>query len=162
MDHQQLVHQLKDQLKDLLNDMDQKRLRHRLDVTDNFRDHQFLQDVVYLDVLQNPDEQNQDVVLTFQDVHLVHPLDVVVDVAQRHRLRMDYFQDVVDVEQRYQLRMDYFQDVEQLVYFRLPVLLHLKLVLVKESLPQRFQRAMLLAPLNQRRVRRQVRRQVQG
>jgi hypothetical protein len=57
--------------------------------------------------------------------------------------------------------------VEQPVYFLQLALLHLDLVdLVKKSvleqMPQRFQRAMLLAPLNQRRVRRQVRRQVQG
>jgi hypothetical protein len=62
--------------------------------------------------------------------------------------------------------MDYFQDVEQLVYFLQLALLHLDLaqksVLVQEPLPQRFQRAMPLTPLNQRRVRRQVRRQVQG
>ena len=82
--------------------MDQKMyLRlHLLDEIDNFRDHQFQrqQDVVYLDALQNLDEQNQGEVLTFRDVHLVHRLDVVVGVELRHRLRMDYFQDVVDVE----------------------------------------------------------------
>ena len=58
--------------------------------------------------------------------------------------------------------MDYFQDVEQPVYFLQLVLLHLEQVLVQEPLPQRFQRAMPLTPLNQRRVRRQVQRQVQG
>ena len=47
---------------------------HLLDEIDNFRDHQFQhqQDVVYLDALQNLDGQNQDVDLTFRDVHLVH------------------------------------------------------------------------------------------
>ncbi len=143
------------------------RLHLRLrDVTDNFQDHQFLQDVVYLDEQQNQDEQNQDVVLTFRDVHLVYLQVVVVDVELRHQLRMDYFRDVVDVELQVlfhqKLRMDYFQDVEQPVYFQQLALLHLKQVLVQEPLPQRFQRAMPLAPLNQRRVRRQVRRQVQG
>jgi hypothetical protein len=94
-----LVRQLKDrQMKDRQNDMDQKMHLHPLDVTDNFQGHQFLQDVVYLDALQNLDEQNQGEVLTFRDVHLVHRLDVVVGVELRHRLRMDYFQDVVDVE----------------------------------------------------------------
>jgi hypothetical protein len=52
--------------------MDQKMHLHPLDEIDNFRDHQFQhqQDVVYLDALQNLDEQNQDVDLTFRDVHL--------------------------------------------------------------------------------------------
>jgi hypothetical protein len=62
------------------------------------QDHQFLQDVVYLDALQNRGEQNQDAVLTFRDVHLVHLQVVVVDAELRHQLRMDYFRDVVDVE----------------------------------------------------------------
>ena len=89
------------QLKDRLNGMDQKMLLHHLDAIDNFRDHRRLQDAVYLVALQNLDEQNQDVVLTFRDVHLeylVHQLDVVADEEQRHRLRMDYFRDVVGVE----------------------------------------------------------------
>jgi hypothetical protein len=47
------------------------------------------------------------------------------------------------------------------------VFLHLQMVQVLaqvlvQLLAQRFQRAMPLTPLNQRRVRRQVRRQVQG
>jgi hypothetical protein len=58
--------------------------------------------------------------------------------------------------------MDCFQDAERQVYFLQLALLHLKQVLVQEPLPQRFRRAMPLTPLNQRRVRRQVRRQVQG
>ena len=96
------------------NGMDQKMyLRLRLlDEIDNFRDHQFQrqQDVVYLDALQNQDEQNQDVVLTFRDVHLVHLQVVVVDGELRHQLRMDYFRDVEDVELQVlfhqQLKMD--------------------------------------------------------
>ena len=83
---------------DLLNDMDQKMHLHHLDEIDNFRDRPHLQDVVYLVALQNQDEQNQDVVLTFQGVHLVHLRDVVVDAELRHQLRTDYFRDVVDVE----------------------------------------------------------------
>jgi hypothetical protein len=97
VDRQYLVHQLMDHL----NDMDQKMYRYLLDVFDNFRDRQYLQDVVYLDALQNLDELNQDVDLTYQGVHLenlVHRLDVVVDEEQRHQLRMDCFQDAVDVE----------------------------------------------------------------
>ena len=97
-------------MKDRQNDMDQKMHLHPLDVTDNFQDHQFLQDVVYLDEQQNQDEQNQDAVLTFRDVHLVHLPDVVVDVEPHHQLRMDYFRDVVGVERQalfhLQLKMD--------------------------------------------------------
>ena len=78
--------------------MDQMMHLHPLDETDNFQDHQFLQDVVYLDEQQNRDEQNRDVDLTFRDVHLVHLPDVEVDAELRHQLRMDYFRDVVDVE----------------------------------------------------------------
>jgi hypothetical protein len=64
-----LAHQLKDhQLKDHQNGMDQKMFP--LDVFDNFQDRQYLRDVEYLVALQNQDEQNLDVVLTFQDVHL--------------------------------------------------------------------------------------------
>jgi hypothetical protein len=95
-----LVHQLKDRL----NDMDQKMNLvhlHLQDVTDNFQDRRYRLDVEYLDALQNQDEQNQDAVLTFRDVHLenlVHLQDVVVDAGLRHQLRTDYFQDVEDVE----------------------------------------------------------------
>jgi hypothetical protein len=111
------------QLKDRLNDMDQKMHLHLhphlLDAIDNFRDRRHLPDVVYLGALQNQDEQNQDVDLTYQDVHLenlVHLQDVVVDAEPHHQLRMDCFQDVVDVELQVlfhqKSRMDYFQDVE--------------------------------------------------
>jgi hypothetical protein len=89
-----MVHQLMDRL----NDMDQKMHLHHLDEIDNFRDRPHLQDVVYLVAPQNLVAQNQDEVLTFRDVHLVHLQDVVVDAELRHQLRMDYFQDVVDVE----------------------------------------------------------------
>jgi hypothetical protein len=79
-----LAHQLKDhQLKDHQNGMDQKMFP--LDVFDNFQDRQYLQDVEYLVALQNQDEQNLDVVLTFQDVHPVHLQGVVVD-AEPHPL----------------------------------------------------------------------------
>ena len=104
-----MVHQLKDRL----NDMDQKmHLVHLFlhDVTDNFQDRRYLLVVEYLDALQNQDEQNQDVVLTFRDVHLVHLQVVVVDVELRRQLRMDYFRDVADVELQalfhLQLKMD--------------------------------------------------------
>jgi hypothetical protein len=54
-------------------------------VFDNFQDRQYLRDVEYLVALQNQDEQNLDVVLTFQDVHPVHLQGVVVD-AEPHPL----------------------------------------------------------------------------
>ena len=100
-------------MKDHRNDMEQKRhLVHLFlqDVTDNFQDRRYLLVVEYLDALQNQDEQNQDVVLTFRDVHLVHLQVVVVDVELRRQLRMDYFRDVADVELQalfhLQLKMD--------------------------------------------------------
>ena len=84
------------------------------DVTDNFQNRQYLQDVEYLDALQNLGEQNQDVVLTFRDVHRVHLQVVVVDAELRRQLRMDYFRDVVDVELQVlfhqQLKMDCYLD----------------------------------------------------
>jgi len=105
------------QLKDRLNDMDQKMNLvhlHLQDVTDNFQDRRYLLVVEYLDALQNQDEQNQDVVLTFRDVHLVHLQVVVVDVEPHHQLRMDYFRDVVGVELQVlfhqQLKMDCYLD----------------------------------------------------
>ena len=97
------------------NGMDQKMYLHPLDEIDNFRDRQYLQDVEYLVALQNQDEQNLDVVLTFQDAdlsNLKNQLDVVVDVEPHHQLRMDYFRDAVDVELsvlvHQQLKMDYY------------------------------------------------------
>ena len=113
---------------DQLNDMDQKMHLHHRDVIDNFRDHPHLLDVVYLVALQNLDVLNQDAVLTFRDVHLVHLRDVVVDVELHRQLRMDYFRDVVDVERlelfHLQLRMDYFRDVASRAYFLLQEFLH--------------------------------------
>ncbi len=153
-----------------LNGMDQKMHLHHLDVIDNFRDRRHLQDAVHLVALQNLVAQNQDVVLTFRDVHLAHQLDVVVDEELHHLLRMDCFQGVVDVELlvmfHLQLKMDCCRDVERLVYFQLLVLHHpdlkQKTVLVLEQIAQRFRRAMPLALLNRRQVRRRVQRQVQG
>jgi hypothetical protein len=87
---------------------------HLQDVTDNFQDRRYQLDVEYLDALQNLGEQNQDVVLTFRDVHLVHLQVVVVDVEPHPLLRMDYFRDVVDVELQVlfhqQLKMDCYLD----------------------------------------------------
>jgi hypothetical protein len=89
-------------------------VRHRY-VVGNYLDRRFLQDVEYLVALQNQDVLNQDAVLTFQDVHLLHQLVVVVDEELRHLLKMDYCQDEVDAEERHLLKMDYCQDEEQLV-----------------------------------------------
>ena len=89
---------------------------HRLYVVGNYLDHQFLQDVGYLVALQNQDALIQDAVLTFQVVHQLHQLVVVVD-EELHRLsKMDCYQDVVDAEQNsYHLKMDCYQDVGLLV-----------------------------------------------
>jgi hypothetical protein len=59
-------------------------VRH-LYVVGNYRDHLYLQDVEYLDALQNQDERNQDVVLTFQDAHQLNLLDVAVVAELRHQ-----------------------------------------------------------------------------
>jgi hypothetical protein len=93
VDRQLLVRQLMDHL----NDKDLKMARHLYEVG-NCLDHQYLQDVVHLDALQNQDALNQDVVLTFLFVHRLHLLDVVVDVELRHLLKMDYYRDAEDVE----------------------------------------------------------------
>jgi hypothetical protein len=86
--------------------------RHQY-VVGNYLDRQFLLDVEYLVALQNQDVLNRDVVLTFQDVHLLHQLVVVVDEELRRLLKMDYYQDVVGVELNcHQSKMDYYPDVE--------------------------------------------------
>jgi hypothetical protein len=87
-------------------------VRHQY-VVGNFRDRQYQPDVVYLDALQNRGELNQVEVLTFQDVHLLHLLVVVVGEVLHHQLKMDCCQDAVDVElMRHQLKMDYYLDAE--------------------------------------------------
>jgi hypothetical protein len=69
-------------------------------------------DAVKMVALRNLDAQNQDVVLTFLNVaHLVHQLDVVVDVERDHQWKMDCYRDVVDVELRHQWKKDCYQDV---------------------------------------------------
>ena len=102
-----MVHQLMDRL----NDMDQKMRLHHLDEIDNFRDRPHLQDVVYLVAPQNLVAQNQDEVLTFPDVHLLHLQDVVVDAEPHHLLKMDCYQDVEDVEPHHLRQMDCYLDV---------------------------------------------------
>ncbi len=70
----------------------------------NLMSHQ--QDVEKMDVLQIPDEQNPDVVLTFLDaVHhfLVNLAGVQVVAELRHQLKTDYFPDEVVAELRHQL-----------------------------------------------------------
>jgi hypothetical protein len=99
----------------------------RLYVVGNYLDHRFLQDVEYLVALQIQDAPNQDAVRTFQDVHPLHQLVVVVDEELRHLLKMDYYQDVVDGEQNYhQLKTDYYPDEELQVLHLLHLYLPLK------------------------------------
>ena len=92
-------------------------MRH-LFVVGNYLDHQCLQDVEYLVALQNQDALIQDAVLTFQVVHQLHQLVVVVD-EELHRLsKMDCYQDVVDAvdaELRYLLKMDCYLDAAQVL-----------------------------------------------
>jgi hypothetical protein len=94
-------------------------------------DHRFLQGVEYLVALQNQDVLNQDVALTFQDVHLLHRLVVVVDEELHHLLKMDYYRVVVDEELNcHQLKMDYYPDVELQVLHLIHLQLHLKFSLL--------------------------------
>jgi predicted amino acid racemase len=100
------------QLLDHLNDMDHLMLVHlfRCVVEIANLDQMYQQDVEKMDVLQIPDEQNLDEVLTFQDVvrhflvnHLVN-LANLADVEGGelcHLLKMDYYQDEVGVELHY-------------------------------------------------------------
>jgi hypothetical protein len=100
---------------DHLNDMDHSMLVHLFrcvveiaNLDQMYRNHR--QDVETMDVLQIPDEQNLDEVLTFQDVvrhflvnHLVN-LANLADVEGGelcHLLKMDYYQDEVGVELHY-------------------------------------------------------------
>jgi hypothetical protein len=101
-------------------------VRHRY-VVGNYLDRRFLQDVEYLVALQNQDVLNQDAVLTFRDVPLLHQLVVVVDEELRHLLKMDYYQHVVGEELNcHQLKMDYCPDVELQVLHLIHLQLHLK------------------------------------
>ena len=113
-DHRDLVHHLvhdlvylqRLQYLDRLNDMDRLMLVHlfRCVVEIVNLDQMHRQDVEKMDVLQIPDEQNLDEVLTFQDAvrhFLVNLVDVQVDAEPHHLLKMDYFQDEVGVELRY-------------------------------------------------------------
>jgi hypothetical protein len=102
-------------------------LARHLYVVGNYLDHRCLQDVEYLVALQNQDVLNQDVVLTFQDVHPLHQLIVVVGEELHYLLKMDYYQDVADEEQNYhQLKTDYYPDVELQVLHLLHLYLPLK------------------------------------
>jgi hypothetical protein len=133
-------------------------VRH-LYVVGNYLDRRFLQDVVYLVALQNQDVLNQDVVLTFQDVHLLHQLLVVVDEELRYLLKMDCYQDVVDEELNFhQLKMDCYQDVVLQALLLLHLYFHLKFSLLLLGLKgaQRFLREQPLALLGQRQVQRLI------
>jgi hypothetical protein len=79
--------------------------------------HLVLRCAVRQDVLQNLDVLNLDVNQPFQNVVvLLENLVVfVVDVEQRHLLKMDCYLDVVDVEQRHLLKMDCYLDVVQVL-----------------------------------------------
>ena len=113
LDHRDLVHhsvhdleylQLLQRL-DRLNDMDHLMLvnlfRCVVEIVNLDQMHQ--QDAEKMDVLQIPDAQNLDVVLTFLDVvrHFLAILVDVEDVELCHLLKMDYYQDEVDAELRY-------------------------------------------------------------
>jgi hypothetical protein len=76
-------------------------------------DQMHQQDAEKMDVLQIPDAQNLDVVLTFLDVvrhFLAILVDVQVDVEPHRQLKMDCFQDEEGVEPHSLLRMDCYPD----------------------------------------------------
>jgi hypothetical protein len=111
LDHRDLVHHLVHdlvclqllQFLDHLNDMDHLMMvnlfRCVVEIVNLDQMHQ--QDVEKMDVLQIPDAQNLDVVLTFLDVvrhFLAILVDVQVDVEPHRQLKMDCYQDEVGVE----------------------------------------------------------------
>ena len=109
LDHRDLVHRLvRDPvfLESMvhLNGMDHLMLVHLFRcVVDIVNLHQVhLQDVEKKDELRIQDEQNLDVVPTFQDVVHHFLADEQVGVEPRHLLKMDCYQDVVDAELRHQ------------------------------------------------------------
>jgi hypothetical protein len=123
LDHRDLVHHLVRDLVclQLLQYLDRLNGTDHLKTVHLFRcvveivnlDQMHQQDVEKMDVLQIPDAQNLDVVLTFLDVvrHFLAILaDVQVDVEPHRQLKMDCFQDEVGVELRYLLRMDCYPD----------------------------------------------------
>jgi hypothetical protein len=80
-------HRQRLQCLDRLNDMDHLMKVHLFRCVVEIVNLMRLQDVGMMDVLQNLDEQNLDVVLTFQDAahhFLVNPVDVLVGV-EPHR-----------------------------------------------------------------------------
>jgi hypothetical protein len=95
------------QLTDHLNGKDHLMMEHLIRCVVeivNLMRHQ--QDVEKMDVLQIPDEQNRDVVLTFLDVvhrFLANLADVQVVAELRHLLKMDYYLDEVVAELHHQL-----------------------------------------------------------
>ena len=108
-DHRDLVHHLVHDLVFLelmvhLNGMDHLMWVHLfrcvVDIANLNQVH--LQDVEKKDELRIQDEQNLDVVPTFQDVVHHFLADEQVDVEPRHLSKMDCYQDVVDAELRHQ------------------------------------------------------------
>jgi hypothetical protein len=116
--HRDLVHRLVRDLAFLesmvrLNGMDHLKMVHLfrcvVDIVNLNQVH--LQDVEKMDELQIRDEQNLDVVPTFQDVVRRFLADEQVGVEPRHQLKMDYCQDVVDAELHHLTKTDYCQGV---------------------------------------------------
>ena len=123
LDRRDLVHHLVHdlvclqllQFLDHLNDMDHLMMvnlfRCVVEIVNLDQMHQ--QDAEKMDVLQIPDAQNLDVVLTFLDVvrhFLAILVDVQVDVEPHRQLKMDCVQDEVGVEPHSLLRMDCYPD----------------------------------------------------
>jgi hypothetical protein len=90
-----------------------------------------LQDVEMMDELQIRDEQNLDVVPTFQDVVRHFLADEQVGVELHHQLKMDYCQDVEDVELHHLTKTDYCQGVVLALVLLPPVHSHLNSVVLE-------------------------------
>jgi hypothetical protein len=134
--HRDLVHRLVHDLAFLesmvhLNGMDHLKMvrlfRCVVDIVNLNQVH--LQDVEKMDELRIRDEQNLDVVPTFQAVarhFLVNLADEQVGVELRHLLKMDCCQDVEDVELHHLTKTDYCQDVVLALAFLPPMHSHLE------------------------------------
>jgi hypothetical protein len=115
LDHHDLVHHLvhdlvRHLLMDHLDDMDRYLLARQYRYVEDIVNLEHQLGVVKMDALQNLDEQNQDVVLTFQVVARHCLADVQVGVEPHHLLKMDCYLDEVGVEPHHLSKMDCYLD----------------------------------------------------
>ena len=169
LDHHDLVHHLvhdlvRHLLMDHLDDMDRYLLVRRYRYVEDIVNLEHQLDVVKMDALQNLDEQNQGVVLTFQVVVRHFLADVQVGVELHHLLKMDCYLDEVGVEPHHLLKMDCYLDEVLALAHQLQVRSHqipVVLRMVRVLLPLlQLLREMPLAHRDQRRALLPIQRQV--